>query len=102
MYVNREREKVWREAEELDFEYWSLEDVMKTITRLLSEYGGQARVEMKERSYSDSTYWALMVERYETDEEMSKRIAKEEYWANMQAERDRKEYDRLKAQFGDK
>lgn len=100
MTVNRERAKVWREVTSLDLDYDSLGDVITTLERYRAEYGDATSIQKREYDYEDGYYWAVMQERDETDAEMLKRIAQEQKWEAEQAERDRRDYERLKVKLG--
>jgi hypothetical protein len=100
MAVNRERKKIEREVSSFDIEYMSVDHVIEAMISFKKQYGGNARFLEERHAYSDGHYIALCVEVFETDEEMAKRIALEERWAAEDAERDRKEFERLKAKFG--
>lgn len=100
MAVNRERQKVWREKVTLDLNYDTLDQAIKTLKGHRDEYGGDARIELRDYAYEDRQYLAVMVQEDETDREMLRRIQQEEQHEAWQAERDRKEFERLKAKFG--
>ena len=51
--------------------------------------------------YEGGTYLAVIAESPETDTEMAKRIADEERRETQKDERDRQEFERLKAKFSD-
>jgi hypothetical protein len=102
MTVNRERKKVWREATSLDMEFSSLDSVIAELQSYRNQYGAHTRIEKRHYDYSDRVYYAVMCERDETDQEMARRIREEERWEADKAARDRVEFERLKAKFGDK
>jgi len=101
MTVNRERKKIWREATSLDMEYMSLDSVIAELQSYRNQYGAHTRIEKRHYDYSDGEYYAVMCERDETDYEMTKRIGKEERWEAEKTARDRVEFERLKAKFGE-
>jgi outer membrane protein TolC len=100
MTVNRERKKIWQEATVLDLEYDSLSESIAKLERYRVLFGDATRIQKQDYEYGDGTYLALMVERDETDAEMNKRIALEERWEAEQAERDLRDFERLKAKLG--
>ena len=100
MTVNRERAKVWREVTSLDLEYDSLSEAIANLERYRGLYGDACRIQKRDYEYGDGEYWAIMQERDETDAELTKRIAQEEKWEAEQAERDRRDFERLKAKLG--
>ena len=100
MTVNRERKMVQARVYYLDLEYNTLADARMEIDRLIAEYGETALLKTYHEAWDDTDRLGVFVDRAETDDEMAKRIAQEEYYAAQQAERDRREYDRLKALLG--
>ena len=100
MAVNYERKKVRREVATLDLDYSSIDKAIKDLQRIRRNYGTELRIQRQSYDYSDGEYWAVMGERDETDEEMRARIAREEIYEAEQAERDRHDFERLKAKFG--
>lgn len=95
-----ERKFVEVEVDTLDIVYLSLGEIKDVIDRLISQYGKDIKIESKTHCYSDSSYLALIKMVPETDKEMEARIAKEKYWAEQKADRERKEFDRLKSIYG--
>ena len=100
MAVNYERKKVRREVATLDLDYSMIDSAIEELQNIRRDYGRELRIERRSYDYSDGEYWAVMGERDETDEEMRARIANEERWEAEQAERDRRDFERLKAKFG--
>lgn len=100
MTVNRERQKIWRERDVIDINYDTLDQAIKTLQGFRDEYGGDARIEKRDYPYEDREYLAVMVQEDETDREMRRRIQQEEQQEARQVERDRQEYERLRAKFG--
>jgi hypothetical protein len=103
MTVNRERIKGWKEITSLDLDYHSLADAIATLESYRAEYGDNTRMERVRYGDGDGEYWAIMQNRDETDEEMNLRIKWEEknHAYRMKCERERAEFDRLKALFGE-
>lgn len=95
MTVNRNRCTTWQENESLDIDGVSLEEAGKILAGLASKYGEDAIIEKLERKYEEGEYYAVMTQRMETDEEMTKRIRREEATEHYQ----RQEYERLKRKF---
>lgn len=105
MKVNYERKMVPKQqTTSIDFEYDTLEQVSKTVNKLIEEYGKDAKIMCHTESYSDSDkeYMYVYKDELETDEQMAKRIAYEEKFAKMKEERDAAEYKRLQEKFGAK
>lgn len=99
MTVNRERMKGWKEITGLDLDYDSLADAIAALERYRAEYGDNTRIERVRDG--DGEYSAIMQNRDETDEEMNLRIKWEENNHAYRMKRERAEFDRLKALFGE-
>jgi hypothetical protein len=103
MAVNYERGRVYREVATLDLDYSSIDAAIEELQNIRRDHGAERsklRIQRQSYDYSDGEYWAVMGERDETDKEMRKRITDEERWEAEQAERDRRDFERLKAKFG--
>jgi serine protease inhibitor len=95
-----ERRMMWAEYESADFEYDSVEDVIKRLQQLVDENANSKfRFERINIPYTDDERLYIMIEREENDREYAERIEQEEYIKKLTAERERKEYERLKAKF---
>jgi serine protease inhibitor len=91
---------MWAEYESADFEYDSVEDVIKRLQQLVDENANSKfRFERINIPYTDDERLYIMIEREENDREYAERIEQEEYIKKLTAERERKEYERLKAKF---
>jgi hypothetical protein len=99
--VNRERLMVSKRMESLDLDCSTLGSALETIQCLIDKYGPDAMI-CEYEDYSDNKYLAVSVKVPETDEEMARRIREEERWEADKTARDRAEFERLKAKFGDK
>ena len=98
MAVNRER-STRSDSVSVDID-GTLGDALVKIQELIVQYGAATRIECADDTYEDN--WRrvyVFPERYETDAEMAVRIANEERAELYQAERDRREFERLRAQF---
>ncbi len=102
MAVNRKRETILAEVDTIDLEYETLDSAIEILQRLAKAYGGDASIYREQYAYSDGYYFAVKANRLETDEEMKIRIAQEERWAADQEARERAEFQRLSAKFGEK
>ena len=104
MKVNYERKMVSREKTSIDFEYDTLELVLKTVNRLIQEYGKDAKIMSRCEPYSssDRKYMYIYVDEPETDKEMATRIAHEEKYAKLKEDNDAAEFERLQKKFGAK
>lgn len=104
MKVNYERKMVSNEKTSVDFEYDTLEMVLKKVEKLIQEYGKDAKIMCHSEPYSDSDKEHMYVygDGPETDKQMANRIAQEEKSAKFFEERDAAEYKRLQEKFGAK
>lgn len=100
MTVNRERKMVEAEYTGINFEYNTIEEVIRRLLKYRKEVGGDAWFAIRHHIYSDDTYLALMIKRPETDAEMAQRIAIEEYAAAKTEKAERQEFERLQKKFG--
>lgn len=100
--VYRSRMTFPKRMESIDLEYSTLSDALETIQSLIDRYGPDAVILEYDADYSDNKYLAVSVKVPETDEEMARRIKEEERWEAEKTARDRVEFERLKAKFGDK
>lgn len=100
MTVNRERKMVQTNVCTLDLDYSTLADARMEIDRLIGLYGEGAKIRSFQERYEDTDRLGVFVDRPETDEQMAKRIVYEIDCDKMEAERERREFDRLKAKFG--
>lgn len=102
MTVNRERKMVPRQQTSLNFEYDTLDQVLKRLKELIKDYGKDATIQCHAEQYSnsDKEYMYVYMNEPETDAEMTTRIAYEESWAKLAEERDAAEFKRLQAKFG--
>ena len=100
MAVNRERKMIEVEYTSIDFEYNTLDEVIKRLQTYRKDVSGDAWFAIREYKYSDNTYLALMTTRPETDAEMAKRIAGEEQMAARTEKQERADYIRLAKKYG--
>ncbi len=99
MTVNRERQKIEVQVTTLDLDYLTLAQVAEQINNLITTYGADAKVSWHTERWDSSERYHVMVKQDETDEQMARRIAGEERIAAQVAERERAEFERLKAKF---
>ena len=99
MAVKRERVMVRRTCGDLYFDQRSVRGLIEELQGYLDEYGDSARIESETDSYGD-TSWFITAEELESEKEMLARVKHEEYLESHSAERERREYERLKAKFG--
>ena len=99
--VYRNRMMFPKRMESIDLEYSTLSDALETIQSLIDRYGPDAVILEYEDQYSENKYLAVSVKVPETDMEMARRIAEEERWEAEKTTRDRAEFERLKAKFGE-
>ena len=82
-----------------------LSDLKRKIEDLIAEYGPDARLEYDahfchEYDTSPSPRFDVLVVREETDAEYKLRLIKEKTLRNITEDREREEYERLRAKFG--
>jgi len=94
-----ERKKIKVEVDYVDFEYMNLAAVKSQINDWLSRYGEEAFFEFVSNRYDEGQTLKLFVNREETDEEMTKRLNEEKYYADLRLQRDRQLYEELKKRF---
>ena len=103
--VDRKRKMVMKEQCYVgNFDYDKLSAVLERIQQLIEDYGPDAEIRNHCEPYSssDKEYMYVYKSEPETDKEMAERIANEEKWAKAREERDRVEFERLQAKFGQK
>lgn len=96
------RKMVNKEVATINIDGYLLKDVIKDLTALLVEHGDGAMVREETYTYEDGKYLALLVPTLETDEEMAFRLREEAFYASVREDRERKEFERLRAKFGAK
>jgi hypothetical protein len=74
-----------------------LKDLLESVTNLIDEYGEDATISFDSGYESIDEYIECEVEREETAAEYSQRLKREK----KQEDRERKEFERLKAKFGE-
>lgn len=97
--VDRSRKMIRARAEDIDIVYDTLGSAFKTIQSLIERYGADAEIAPYQPEYSDCEYIGVFIQRLETDDEMNTRIIEEEKWEQYAADRDVKEFERLKKKF---
>lgn len=91
--------KVSRLLKTVDFEYYSVVDVIKDLTEILKTHP-DAKFGIHSYPYDDHDYLGIFYEEEETDKEYSKRIEKETKFREQQEARERTEFERLSKKFG--
>lgn len=99
MAVKRERMMVRRTCRDLYLDHRSVRGMIEELQGYLDEYGDSTRIECETDSYGD-TSWFITMEELESKEEMLVRVEHEERREMYGLERERREYERLKAKFG--
>lgn len=81
----------------------TLIEAKKLLDSWITQYGENSRIRIDEEYEYGETYCRVRIEqtREETDEEYSTRIAKESTKKRQQEERERAEFERLQAKFGE-
>jgi hypothetical protein len=99
--VMTERRKIEREVGTISPDYRdTVLSVIESLQKFVDKHGHNCWVETKEHCYQDGDYLAVMIEDWETDEEMARRIQIEEHLHRQNEERERDEFERLRAKFG--
>ncbi len=93
------QKRMFKTNEYVSIDYETLGDFKKSLDEWIKKHGPDARFEYYEE-YGDR-YLAIMAEREETDREYNKRLEEEAHWKAIAEERDRKEFERLKAKYED-
>jgi hypothetical protein len=96
-----DRKRVWAEESTISIDNSRAIDIIKELQAHVQEYGDSVKIQEQERSYDydGGTYFAIMVERDENDDEMKIRLEREESVRIICEERDRKEFQRLQQKF---
>lgn len=97
---NLERKIVLKEVGSLTVSYTSANSLIEEIRGYQKLYGEDLKVDKVQEAYSDYEYVALFANRPETDAEYNERIARETEREENQQTRDKREYERLKAMYG--
>jgi hypothetical protein len=97
-----DRKRVWAEESTISIDNSRAIDIIQELQAHVQTYGDSVKVQ--ERSYGyygydGGTYFAIMVERDENDDEMKFRREREESVRIICEERDRKEFQRLQQKF---
>jgi len=100
MPVNRERLLVPKQNSTLRLEYRTLEQILEEVKECIEHYGKDAYISKHSYDYEETEYYFIMTKEPETDEQMQKRIAREEAWERSSNEQDAADYKRLQEKFG--
>lgn len=92
-----ERKNVREEVDSLFLDHITLIDLKIQIDEMIKQYGENAIVDDRQNEYDDDYYYAVFIERPETDEEYENRI---KYYKQIQENR-KALYESLKKEFGD-
>lgn len=79
----------------------SLESFRIEIDEWIKQYGPNTYFSLEPNGYGDGENLVIKVKREETDEEYAIRMKNNEEYRLAQEEKDRKEYERLKAKYGE-
>lgn len=89
--------------EEMDWDGYSLDDIVTQVDRIRKEYGDKYTNIRLDRQYGynndDHDVWSFMGTREETDEEINTRIAYENEKKKNIADKERAEFERLSKIF---
>lgn len=91
--------KVKRLLKTVDFEYFTVADVIKELKQIVKQYP-DATFYTHSYEYSYEEYLAIFYMEDETDIEYEKRIASENKLREYQDAREKAEFERLKKKFG--
>lgn len=97
--VNRNRKTILVEQQATYFNGLSLKEVIVRANELIVIYGEDAVVDMYEPPYDGGSHLYVFMNVSETDAAMAERIKVEEHWEQVNSDNERKQYERLKAQF---
>lgn len=97
---NLERKTVLREVGSLSVSYTSAKSLIDEIERYQKLYGEDLKIDKVSEAYSDYEYVGVFANRPETDKEYDTRIAREIEHEEAQQTRDKWEYERLRAKYG--
>ena len=100
MTVNYDRKMVYVEVDTISIEGVTIGGILEVVQHASKEHGNNAWVSLESYPYSDDTYYAIMVEKLETDKQYNERIALEEKYSKQQEVRDAAEFKRLSEKFG--
>lgn len=102
MNVNRERKMIPVEVTQFNIDGETIKQIIARLQDMALSYGEDAVINKEVEPYSDgATYLGVFVDRPESDEVMTARIAQEEMWAERQAASRRAAYEALKREFGE-
>lgn len=95
------KKTVWRDKQTCDFDGYSVDAVISRLSDIKEEFGGNARFDLHTYDWEDKEYLFIQVEEEETDEECASRLKQEAYYKELKDKREREEYQRLQAKFGE-
>lgn len=102
MPVDRNRKMIWAEVDSMsisELDYMKLDEAADMFAKKAKEYPG-GKIEKWSYPYDGGDFYAILMQREETDKEMAERIAREEERQKQRDEWDRKQYEALKQKFG--
>lgn len=91
---------IWIEVTSLDIDATDIDSLMRTLTNLKNTYGN-CKLYEETYNYSETKYLSVQQGRLETDEEESKRELADQQQAKLTQAKEKSEYARLQAKFGD-
>lgn len=91
-----------RQVDTLDVSYVTLSSVKAKIDYLITQFGGDATLQLEQVSYCTSYEVNVYAKSEETDGEYAARLKSEAYYAGIREKKEREEFERLSAKFGAK
>ena len=96
--MTKQKRQTVTETRNLDINYCSIDTAIEELKEAREQGFTQVELEAEQGYYdSCSAIFTVSKEREENDEEFNARLAREEYYRNTR----RREYERLKKEFGD-
>jgi hypothetical protein len=90
------KQMVWAEVSHFEPE-GTIKEVLDTINGYMDLYGEDCRIEHRKMMWEDEWYYAVEVQKLETEGQYQFRLAHEAEMKTRQTERDKQEFARLKA-----
>lgn len=99
MAVDRSRKTVRYDVDTLEVDCTTAKALLEQLQRIIANYGEDVEIDRDPVPYSEGDEIVVRAVRLETEEEMAKRIAREERDEKIREAAERREFERLKAKF---
>ena len=96
---NYQKKLVTVELATLYLDGYTLKSALEQIQEYIRNYGEDATISEENYGYEDGKYLAIFEQKLETDEQFNARIQTEEYFKKQREDRERMEFERLKAKY---